>query len=69
VSLQEFVPTPEFEEYRETFKEFFKLDRRDDGVLLAQAHTLDGPIQLSVQNHRALGQMLKIIGADPLNEC
>jgi enoyl-CoA hydratase/carnithine racemase len=66
--LQEFVPTPEFEEYRETFKEFFKLDRRDDGVLLAQAHTLDGPIQLSVQNHRALGQMLKIIGADPLNE-
>jgi enoyl-CoA hydratase/carnithine racemase len=68
VSLQEFVPTPEFEEYRETFKEFFKLDRRDDGVLLAQAHTLDGPIQLSVQNHRALGQMLKIIGADPLNE-
>lgn len=68
MSLQKFIPTPKFEEYRETFKEFFKLDRREDGVLLAQAHTLGGPIQLSVQNHRALGQMLKVIGADPENE-
>jgi enoyl-CoA hydratase/carnithine racemase len=68
MSLQEFVPTPRFEEYRESFKEFFKLDRRDDGVLLAQGHTCDGPIQLSVQNHRALGQFLKTVGADPDNE-
>jgi enoyl-CoA hydratase/carnithine racemase len=68
VSLQKFVPTPRFEEYRETFKDFFKMDRREDGVLLVQAHTLDGPIQLSVQNHRALGQMLKVVGADPQNE-
>ena len=55
MSLQKFIPTPKFEEYRETFKDFFTLDRREDGVLLAQAHTLGGPIQLSVQNHRALG--------------
>jgi enoyl-CoA hydratase/carnithine racemase len=68
MALQEFIPTPKFEEYREVFKDFFKLERREDGVLLAQAHTLNGPIQLSVQNHRALGQMLKVIGADPLNE-
>lgn len=68
MSLQKFVPTPRFEEYRETFKDFFKMDRREDGVLLVQAHTLDGPIQLSVQNHRALGQMLKVVGADPQNE-
>lgn len=68
MSLQKFIPTPKFEEYRETFKDFFKLDRREDGVLLAQAHTLGGPIQLSVQNHRALGQMLKVIGSDPENE-
>jgi enoyl-CoA hydratase/carnithine racemase len=68
VSLQEFVPTPKFEDYKETFKDFFKLTRRDDGVLLAEAHTLGGPIQLSVQNHRALGQMLKVIGSDPENE-
>ena len=68
MSLQEFVPTPRFEEYRETFAEFFKLERRADGVLLAQAHTRGGPIQLSVQNHRALGQFLKTAGADPENE-
>ena len=68
MSLQKFIPTPKFEEYREEFKDFFVLDRREDGVLLARAHTLGGPIQLSVQNHRALGQMLKVIGADPQNE-
>lgn len=68
MSLQNFVATPKFEEYKETFKDFFKLTRRADGVILAEAHTLGGPIQLSVQNHRALGQMLKVIGADPENE-
>lgn len=68
MSLQEFVPTPDFDEYSERFKDFFKMERREDGVLLVQAHTLNGPIQLSVQNHRALGQMLKTVGADPKNE-
>jgi hypothetical protein len=34
----------------------------------AATHTVGGPIELSVQNHRALGQMLKTVGADPENE-
>src|ERR1700683_2503330 len=68
MSLQEFLPTPDFKEYSEFFKDFFTMSRREDGVLLVQAHTVGGPIQLSVQNHRALGQMLKIVGADPENE-
>ena len=68
MSLQEFVPTPRFDEYREVFRDFFTMERRDDGVLLVQAHTQGGPVQLSVQNHRALGQMLKTVGADPDNE-
>jgi len=68
MSLQSFVPTPKLEDYQETFQDFFTLDRRDDGVLLAQAHTKGGPIQLSVENHRALGQFLKTVGADPENE-
>lgn len=63
-----FIRTPEFEEYKERFKEHYKMERRDDGVLLVQAHTRGGPIQLSVENHRSLGQMLKTIGADPKNE-
>jgi len=68
MSLQEFVPPPRFEDYSQAFKDFFHMERRDDGVLLVKAHTLGGPIQLSVQNHRALGQMLKVISADPQNE-
>lgn len=68
MSLQEFVPTPQFADYRESFKDFFDLERTVDGIIIAKAHTLGGPIQLSVQNHRALGQMLKTIGADPENE-
>lgn len=68
MSLQSFVPTPKLEDYAETFEEFFKLSRRADGVLLAEAHTQGGPIQLSVENHRALGQFLKTVGADPENE-
>lgn len=67
MSLQAFLDPPKFEDYQERFKDFFILERTD-GVLLARAHTLGGPIQLSVQNHRALGQMLKTIGADPENE-
>jgi enoyl-CoA hydratase/carnithine racemase len=67
MSLQEFIPTPKFEDYRETFRDFFHLQRHD-GVVVAAAHTLGGPTQLSVQNHRALGQMLKTLGADPENE-
>lgn len=68
MSLQEFLPTPDFDEYREFFRDFFTMTRRDDGVLLVEAHTRGGPIQLNVQNHRALGQMLKVVGADPENE-
>ncbi|NMM28923.1 MAG: enoyl-CoA hydratase/isomerase family protein [Glaciimonas sp.] len=68
MSLQDFVVTPKFEEYKERFKNHYKLERRSDGVILVQAHTLDGSVQLSVQNHRALGLLFKAIGADPENE-
>ena len=68
MSLTKFVPTPDFNEYSERFKEHYKLERRDDGVILVQAHTKDGPTQLSVENHRSVGQLFKTIGADPKNE-
>ncbi len=68
MSLVDFVPTPKFDEYKERFKDHYKLERRADGVILAQAHTKGGPIQLSVQNHRSVGQLFKTIGADPENE-
>ena len=68
MSLQRFIPTPEFEDYKEVFKDNYKLSRSDNGVITAQAHTLNGPIQLSVENHRSVGQLFKTIGADPENE-
>jgi enoyl-CoA hydratase/carnithine racemase len=68
MSLTSFVPTPDFDEYKERFKEHYKMERRDDGVLLVQAHTNGGPIQLSVENHRSVGQLFKTVGADPKNE-
>jgi enoyl-CoA hydratase/carnithine racemase len=63
-----FVPTPELDEYAELFKDYFTFERRDDGVLLVRGHTRGGPILLSVEDHRALGQMLKTVGSDPKNE-
>lgn len=68
MSSRTFVPTPDLAEYRERFKDYFTFERRDDGVMLVRAHTEGGPVQLSVENHRALGQMLKTVGADPENE-
>jgi enoyl-CoA hydratase/carnithine racemase len=68
MSLVDFVSTPKFEEYKERFKQHYKLERREDGVVLVQAHTAGGPIQLSVENHRSVGQLFKTIGADPENE-
>lgn len=68
MSLTSFISTPDFEEYKERFKDHFKLERRQDGVILAQAHTRGGSVQLSVENHRSFGQLFKTLGADPKNE-
>jgi enoyl-CoA hydratase/carnithine racemase len=68
MSLQPFIPTPKFNDYKERFKDHYVLERRADGVILARAHTNGGSIQLSVENHRSVGQLFKTIGADPENE-
>ena len=68
MSLVGFVPTPDFVEYKERFKEHFWLTRREDGVLLAQAHTNGGPFQLSVESHKSFGQLFQTVGADTKNE-
>ena len=68
MSLVGFVPTPKFEDYKEAFKEHFLMERSHDGVIMVRGHTQGGPIQLSVENHRALGQVFRTIGADPNNE-
>ncbi|BFM18183.1 enoyl-CoA hydratase/isomerase family protein [Maricurvus nonylphenolicus] len=68
MSLQSFIPTPQFSDYKEDFKDHYVLSRSEDGVIVAQAHTLGGPIQLNVENHRSISQLFKVIGGDPDNE-
>lgn len=68
MSLTKFVQTESFEDYKERFKEHYKIERRKDGVVIVQAHTNGGSVQLSVEAHKSLGQLLKTIGADPDNE-
>ena len=63
-----FIDTPRLEEYAERFADYYTFERRDDGVLLVQGHTEGGPMRLSVEQHRSLGQMIKTVGADPENE-
>ena len=68
MSLTKFVPNPNFDEYKERFKEHYKLERRADGVILAQLHTAGGSVQWGIESHRSVGQLFKTIGADPENE-
>ncbi len=68
MSLVKFIPDPKFDDYQEVFKDNYKMERRDDGVILVQSHIEGGPIQLSVENHRSVAQVFKTVGADPENE-
>lgn len=68
MSLQSFIPTPCFEDYQDLFRDIFRLSRREDGVVLAEAHTKGGPVQLSVENHRSVGQLFRTLASDPKNE-
>lgn len=68
MSLQSFVPTPRFSEYQRAFEECYRLSRDDQGVLLAEAHTRQESVKLSVQNHRSVAQLFQTIGSDPENE-
>ena len=66
--MRSFVATPQLDYYAERFADYYTFERRDDGVLLVLGHTEGGPMRLSVEQHRSLGQMLKTVGADPENE-
>lgn len=67
MALTNLVPTPEFDEYKEIFKEHFNMERRD-GILMIEMHTLGGDVQWSMELHRAIWQLFRTIGSDPKNE-
>jgi len=43
MSLVKFIEEPQFEDYKEVFKDNYILERREDGVILVRAHTMGGP--------------------------
>jgi|WetSurMetagenome_2_1015567.scaffolds.fasta_scaffold01130_7 enoyl-CoA hydratase/carnithine racemase len=64
MSLTKFVEWPQFEQYKEMFKEHFIMEKRDDGVLLVRMHTKGGQQLWSMELHRAIGQMWRTVGSD-----
>lgn len=65
--MAEYVQLPEFEEYKEWFKDFFEM-RREDGILEVCMTTKGGPMYWSGAAHRAMSQLSRIISMDHKNE-
>jgi enoyl-CoA hydratase/carnithine racemase len=62
-----FVSRPRFEDYREKYATYFKLERRN-GILQVQMHTKGGPVMYGLSIHNAWSQLWLDIGNDPDNE-
>jgi enoyl-CoA hydratase/carnithine racemase len=62
-----FVSRPRFEDYREKYATYFKLERQN-GILQVQMHTQGGPVIYGLPIHNAWSQLWLDIGNDPDNE-
>lgn len=62
-----FVSRPRFEDYREKYATYFKLERRN-GILQVQMHTQEGPVMYGLPLHNAWSQLWLDLGNDPDNE-
>ena len=62
-----FVSRPRFEDYREKYATYFKLERQN-GILQVQMHTAGGPVLYGLPIHNAWSQLWLDIGNDPDNE-
>ena len=62
-----FVSRPRFEDYREKYATYFKLERRN-GILQVQMHTAGGPVMYGLPIHNAWSQLWLDLGNDPDNE-
>jgi enoyl-CoA hydratase/carnithine racemase len=59
------IPYRKFEEYKDRFKDVFKLEKTDKGILTAKWHT-DGQEMLWGQaTHKAIGQLCMDVHQDP----
>jgi enoyl-CoA hydratase/carnithine racemase len=62
-----FVSRPRFEDYREKYATYFKLERQS-GILQVQMHTAGGPVMYGLPIHNAWSQLWLDLGNDPDNE-
>ena len=65
--LAPYVKLPEFEEYKEWFKDFAEM-KREDGILQITWKTNHGPMHHSGMSHRAISQLTRILSMDWKNE-
>ena len=65
--LAPYVKLPEFDEYKERFKDFAEM-KREDGILQITWKTNDGPMHHSGMSHRAISQLTRILSMDWKNE-
>ena len=65
--LADYVKLPEFDEYKEWFKDFADL-YREDGICQVTWKTNDGPMQHSGMSHRACSQLTRVLSLDFKNE-
>ena len=65
--LAPYVKLPEFDEYKEWFKDFADM-KREDGILQITWKTNDGPMHHSGMSHRAISQLTRILSMDWKNE-
>lgn len=67
-ALTNWVKPISFAECQEKYKEFFHLEKRDDGVVLVRHHTHGGPLKFSLRWHHALPLFYRDICQDRTNE-
>ena len=67
MAIPDFVSRPRLEDYKEQFKDYFHMERKN-GVLLVRMHYKGGPVKWTFQAHQACGQVWHTIGNDPENE-
>ena len=65
--LAPYVKLPEFDEYKEWFKDFAEM-KREDGILQITWKTNDGPMHHSGMSHRAISQLTRTLSMDWKNE-
>lgn len=64
---KKFVSRPKFEEYKEKYADFIKMERRN-GIILLRMHHNGGPVLWNEAMHNALPQAFHDVGNDPENQ-